>query len=310
MSQISNTTRRLKALGDETRLRILHLLGLGELSVTDLMEVLNLGQSRTSTHLNLLKEVGLVRDRRAGRRSYYSLAAGEADVLLKEVLAHNQDSPELIADRAGFEALQRRQQEETRSYFDRVAATFGEQALPGRTWEGLARGILRLLPRARYLDLGVGDGLLTLMLAEVAESVTAVDLSREMLSQLRARAKRRGITNVETVEAPIEDLPLPEDSFDVVVLSQALHHADKPSKALQEARRVLKPHGRILVLDLLAHGEEWVRDQLHDRHLGFTEAALEDLLTSAGFTDVAVDRAARDPQPPHFMTLLATGTLA
>jgi ubiquinone/menaquinone biosynthesis C-methylase UbiE/DNA-binding transcriptional ArsR family regulator len=310
MSHIATTTRRLKALGDETRLRILHLLDLGELSVSDLMEVLNLGQSRASTHLNLLKEVGLVRDRRAGRRSFYSLAGGDSDALLRGVLAQHQDSPELATDRAGFEALQRRQQQETRSYFDRVAATFGEQALPGRTWEGLARGILRLLPPARYLDLGVGDGLLTLMLAEVAESVTAVDVSPEMLSQLRARAKRRGIRNVETVEAPIEDLPLPDGSFDVVVLSQALHHADRPSRALTEARRVLRPHGRLLVLDLLAHGEEWVRDQLHDRHLGFTETALEDLILGAGFKDVAVERAARDPQPPHFMTLLATGTLA
>ncbi len=310
MSHLTTLTRRLKALGDETRLRILHLLGLGELSVSDLMEILNLGQSRTSTHLNLLKEVGLVKDRRAGRRSFYSLAAGEAEALLTEVLADHEASTELIADSAGFEALQRRRRDEAKSYFDRVAATFGEQALPGRTWEGLARGILRLLPRARYADLGVGDGLLTLMLAEVAESVTAVDVSGEMLSQLRARAKRRGIHNVETVEGAIEKLPLPSDAFDVVVLSQALHHADTPSMALHEALRVLVPGGRILVLDLLAHGEEWARERLLDRHLGFTEAALEDLLESAGFSEVSVERAARDPQPPHFMTLLAMGTKA
>jgi len=308
MQPLAGTTRRLKALGDETRLRILHLLSLGELSVSDLMEVLNLGQSRTSTHLNLLKEVGLVKDRKAGRRSYYSLAAGGD--LLGQVLDEHEGDPELAADRAGFEALQRRRQEESKSYFDRVAATFGEQGLPGRTWEGFARGTLRLLPRARYVDLGVGDGLMTLLLAEVAESVTAVDLSAEMLSQLRARATRRGIENVETVEGPIEDLPLPAASFDVAVLSQALHHADSPEKALREAHRVLAPGGRVLVLDLLAHGEEWVREQLHDRHLGFTEAALEELLLGAGFDPVSVERAARDPQPPHFMTLLATGTKA
>ena len=176
-----DATRVLKALADETRLRILHMLQQGELSVSDLMEVLNLGQSRTSTHLTMLKEVGLVTDRRAGRRNFYSLKPGPSLPLLEEVLADHTDSAEFASDLAGWEALQRRRREEDRSYFDRVAATFGEQVLPGRTWEGLARSVLRLAPKARYADLGIGDGLLTLMLAEVAESVTAVDHSSEML---------------------------------------------------------------------------------------------------------------------------------
>lgn len=307
---LSSTSRLLKALGDETRLRILHLLRLGELSVSDLMEILNLGQSRTSTHLTLLREVGLVHDRRAGRRCFYSIQPGPASELLEQVLADPERVPELAADHAGFEALQRRRREQSRAYFDRVAATFGEQVLPGRTWEGLARAILRLAPRARYADLGIGDGLLTLMLAEVAESVTAVDISPEMLTQMRLRASRKGITNIETVEGEIEDLPLPDSSFEVVVLSQALHHAQVPAKALAEAQRVLVPGGRVLVLDLLAHGEDWVRERLQDRHLGFTEAQLEELCREAGFQDVAVERAARDPQPPHFMTLVATGAKA
>ena len=304
---ILGTTRVLKALADETRLRILHLLQQGELSVSDLMEVLNLGQSRTSTHLTLLKEVDLVTDRRAGRRNFYSLKPGPSLSLLEEVLADHADSAEFESDLAGWEALQRRRREEDRSYFDRVAATFGEQVLPGRTWEGLARSILRLAPKARYADLGIGDGLLTLMLAEVAESVTAVDLSSEMLDALNQRASRRGIKNIETVEGEIEDLPLEDGSFDVVVLSQALHHARVPAAALKEAHRITRPGGRVLVIDLLAHTEEWVRDKLQDRHLGFTESSLEHLLTRAGFADVRVDRAARDPKPPHFMTLIATG---
>jgi ArsR family transcriptional regulator len=301
------TTRVLKALADETRLRILHLLQQGELSVSDLMEVLNLGQSRTSTHLTLLKEVELVSDRRAGRHNFYSLKSGPSLSLLEEVLADHTDSAEFSSDLAGWEALQRRRREEDRSYFDRVAATFGEQVLPGRTWEGLARSLLRLAPRQRYADLGIGDGMLTLMLAEVAESVTAVDLSCEMLTALNQRARRRGIKNIETVEGEIEDLPLEDGSFDVVVLSQALHHARVPAVALQEAHRITRPGGRVLVIDLLAHTEEWVREKLQDRHLGFTESALENMLGNAGFEEVRVERAARDPKPPHFMTLIATG---
>src|SRR5690349_20897092 len=228
MIGLTGTSRLLKALADESLLRILHLVAHEELSGTDLMEILNMGQSRISTHLALLKEVGLVVDRRHGRRSLFSIAPGPAAGLWEDILEENRSSPELEADLAGLEALRERRKLESRSYFDRVAAAFGEQILPGRTWEGLARALVQLAPRGRYADLGIGDGMLTLMLSEVASSITAVDLSPEMLSQLRARATKQGITNIETVEGEIEDLPLPDASFDVAVLSQALHHARKP----------------------------------------------------------------------------------
>lgn len=307
MIGLTGTSRLLKALADENRLRLLHLLAQEDLSGTELMEILNVGQSRVSTHLNLLKEVGLVVDRRHGRKSLYSLAPGPASALWDKVLSENATSPEFQADLAGLEALRERRKQESRSYFDRVAAAFGEQILPGRTWEGLARALLQLAPRGRFVDLGVGDGLVTLMLSEVASSVTAVDISSEMLEQLRQRAARKGIANIETVEADIEDLPLADASYDVVVMSQALHHARSPEKALREARRILVPGGRLLVLDLLAHTEEWVRDQLQHLHLGFTEQALGELVEQAGFERVTLQRAARDPQPPHFMTLVASG---
>lgn len=307
MIGLPGASRLLKALADETRLRILALLAREELACRDLMEILNMGQSRVSTHLNLLKEVGLVSDRRAGRRSLYAILPGAQAELVARVLQESGQAPELEADRAGLEALLRRRRAEARSYFDRVAATFGEEDLPGRTWEGLARGLLRLIPRGRYADLGIGDGLLTMMLAEVATSVTAVDHSPAMLGQLEQRARAKGLTNIELVEGDIDALPLPDLSFDVVVLSQALHHVDVPERALREARRVLVPEGRLLVIDLLAHGEDWVRDKLQHRHLGFTEPELERLCEAAGFEQVAVQRAARDPQPPYFMTLVATG---
>ena len=308
MMLLSASSRRLKALADETRLRILHLLRIEELACSDLMEVLNMGQSRVSTHLTLLKEVGLVGDRRAGRRHLYSLSPGPGAELVERVLREAGEAPELANDAAGLEALRERRRADSRAYFDRVAASFGEQILPGRTWEGLARALLRLSPRARYVDVGVGDGLLTLMLAEVAEAVTAVDISPEMLRQLAQRAERAGLYNLTPVEGELEDLPLPDASFDVAVLSQALHHADDPARALAEARRVLVDGGRVLVIDLLAHTEKWVREKLQHRHLGFGEQQLERLLTGAGLRDVSVQRAARDPQPPHLMTLVATGT--
>ncbi len=306
MIGLTGTSRLLKALADESRLRILHLLAQEELSGTDLMEVLNMGQSRVSTHLSLLKEVGLVTDRRAGRRSYYSLLPGPAAGFWDNVFLENRAAPEFQADLEGLEALRQRRRDETRSYFDRVAASFGEQHLPGRTWEGLARALLQLAPHGRYCDLGIGDGMLTMMLAEVAETVTAVDVSSEMLSQLLSRAKAKGIDNIETVEGDIEDLPVPDASHDVCVMSQALHHARSPLTALTEAFRILVPGGRLIVIDLLAHSEEWVRDKHQHLHLGFTERALEELCGEAGFRKHKVFRAARDPEPPHFMTIVAT----
>ncbi|MEX1024549.1 MAG: metalloregulator ArsR/SmtB family transcription factor [Planctomycetota bacterium] len=308
MIGLVGTSRLLKALGDENRMRILHLLAQEELSGTDLMEILNLGQSRVSTHLALLREVGVVVDRRAGRKTFFSIAPGSAARLWSEVLAENATAPEFQADLAGLTTLRERRRSEKRAYFDRVAASFGEELLPGRTWEGLARALVQLAPRARYADLGIGDGLLTLMLAEVARSVTAVDLSEEMLTQLEKHAHQRGFDNIETVRAEIEDLPLGDASHDVVVLSQALHHVESVARALAEAHRLLVPGGRLLVIDLLAHNEDWVRERLQHVHLGFTEADLEASIAGAGFRNVDVRRAARDPQPPHFMTLTASAT--
>jgi ubiquinone/menaquinone biosynthesis C-methylase UbiE len=306
MIGLNGTSRLLRALADETRMRILFLLAQEELSGTDLMEILNMGQSRISTHLALLKEVGLVQDRKAGRRTFFSIAPGPATGFWQGVQEENAQAPEFAADAAGLRVLKERQRGERRAYFDRVAASFGDELLPGRTWEGLARAVIQLAPRARYADLGIGDGLLTLMLAEVATQVTAVDLSAEMLGQLATRAKSKGITNIEYVEGDIEDLPLADASHDVVVASQALHHARAPGRCLAEARRILVRGGRLLVIDLLAHTEEWVREKLEHVHLGFTEQALEKLALEAGFEKVRVARAARDPQPPHFMTLVAT----
>ena len=307
MSELAATSRLLKAVGDESRLRLLHLLCREELSVGDLTEILNLAQSRVSTHLMLLKEVGLVVDRRAGRRTYYSITAAARSGVAAQALEQGTGSNEFQADLAGLDVLLHRRREETRSYFDRVAATFGEQILPGRTWEGLARALLTLVPRRRYVDVGIGDGLMTLMLAQVAERVTAVDISPRMLEQLSVRAKAAGLDNIDLVEGELERLPLPDASFDVAVLAQALHHAEQPLCALEEAHRVLAPGGKILVIDLLAHGEEWVREKLQHNQLGFTEANLQELLRVAGFEFVSVVRAARDPHPPHFMTLVATG---
>ncbi|MDF1799556.1 MAG: metalloregulator ArsR/SmtB family transcription factor [Planctomycetota bacterium] len=306
--QLNTTSRLLKALADETRMRILHLLAQDELSASDLMEILNMGQSRVSTHLALLKEVGLVTDHRAGRRSLYNLYAGPGTPLWEKIFSENKRAPEFMADLAGLRTLRNKRRENAKVYFDRVAASFGEEELPGRTWEGLARALMMLAPSQRYLDLGIGDGQLTLMLAQAAREVTAVDISPKMLAQLDRRAKDLGLDNITLLEADIEDLPLPDGGMDIAVMSQALHHTHSPARCLAEAHRLLAHGGRLLVIDLLAHSEEWVREKLAHEQLGFTEEQLQQLMEEAGFKNIRVERAARDAKPPHFMTLIAIGT--
>lgn len=306
MLALDGTSKLLKILGDATRLRILHLLDEEELSGTDLVEILNMAQSRIATHLSVLRKRALVTQRRDGRRTLYSLGQGSHADLLRRVLDEAKSAQEFEVDTRALHALRVRRLEKTRSYFDRVAATFAEQILPGRTWEGLARALLMLAPKGRYVDLGVGDGLLTLMLAQVADSVTAVDLSSEMLEKLEERAKAQNVNNIEYLRGEIEKVPLPDAHADVVVMSQALHHADVPDASLRESLRILRPGGRILVIDLLQHAETWVREKLQHRHLGFSQQELESLLTTTGFANVSVQSAARDPHPPHFVTLVAS----
>ena len=198
--RLEETTRTLRALGDETRLRMLALLEREELSVSELQEALNMGQSRISTQLTQLREAGLVQDRRSGRRNFYQLTTGRPVDFLDSVLDPHRKSEEFQRDQEGLKAVLARRREDSRSYFDRVAAAFGEQVLPGRTWEGLSRAILRLAPRGNYADLGIGDGLLTLMLAQVAPVMQAArgpymrameDWSRcKLLKTTRASARR------------------------------------------------------------------------------------------------------------------------
>ena len=245
-----------------------------------------MGQSRVSTHLALLKEVGLVVDRRAGRRTLYSIAARTRGGAVGAGRSReNRSSPEFEADLAGLRGAARRGGARSARL---LRPRRGElrRAAPARPHVGgtRARASLQLAPRGRYADLGIGDGLLTLMLAEVADAVTAVDISPRDARAARRRARAaQGIANVETVEGEIEDLPLPDASHDVVVMSQALHHArDRRSARCSRRARILVPGGRLLVIDLLAHTEDWVREQLEHGTSASPRALLEQLLCASG----------------------------
>jgi len=295
-----------RLLGDEVRLRILRILARERLNVSELTAVLGLAQSGVSRHLGLLKESGLVEERREGGYTFYRAAPanGLAPVwdLLGRQFADAADDPALKADDARLKEVLRVRKESFATHGDG-----DRQLVPGRSWAAWARALGMLLPPWTVADLGCGDGYLALEAARFARQVIAVDRSRDVLDRARALAERRAIRNVEWRRGELEAVPIENESVDLVVFSQALHHAAEPSTALAEAARVLVPGGRLLVLDLRRHGEAWVQERLGDRWLGFDDDELEQLVVGAGFADVRVRVGAKLTGDP-FAVLLAAGT--
>ncbi|MCA9323298.1 MAG: metalloregulator ArsR/SmtB family transcription factor [Planctomycetes bacterium] len=299
-------SRTLRVLGDETRLRIVELLATEELTVTELASVLALPQPRVSAHVGQLKEVLPFTERRAGRRSYLGLdlAAPRLVGLMNWIRAEGAESGLREADRV---ALRRVLAERDRSRGPKETAGLGSDELPGRSWEGFARALLTLVPPLRVADVGVGEGDMTLLFARFARQVVAVDLDPAALEGLQLKARRSGLTNLECRKGSIEALPLPNDAFDLVVLSQLLHLLDDPGPGLRECARVLAPGGRLLVFELARHAETWVQDRFQHRRLGFQADALSALLRDVGLERVTTSPVSRGRRSPHFVTLLATG---
>jgi SAM-dependent methyltransferase len=302
-----------RLLGDEARLRLLRVLSRERLNVTELTGVLGLAQSGVSRHLGMLKEAGLVAEERDGGFTYYRAAVLDgADAPLTAIL---QAQFEASAADASVRADEARLQEVLRLRKENFDAHAGpdtrdaRQLVPGRSWAAWSRALGLLMPRLKVADLGCGEGYLTIEAARWAARVIAVDRSETVLTRARALARRRRVSNVIWKKGELEKLPMKDASVDVAMLSQALHHAHDPARAVAEAARVTAPGGRVLLLDLRAHGEEWVRAKLGDRRLGFADEELRRMLTAAGLVDVKVGVGARKAGDP-FTVLIAAGTRA
>ena len=301
-----------RLLGDEGRLRLLRVLARQRLNVTELTGVLGLAQSGISRHLGLLKDAGLVEEERDGGFSYYQLApalraAGDSPLraMLDRQFAASADDPMLRADDARLHEVLRVRKENFEGHAGPDTRD-ARQLVPGRSWAAWSRALGMLLPPLRVADLGCGEGYLTVEAARWASRVIAVDRSDAVLRRARGLAERRHVTNVTWKRGELEHLPIADHQVDVAMLSQALHHAQEPARAVAEAARITAPGGRVVVLDLRTHHETWVRSKLGDRVLGFADAELKRLLTSAGLRDVRVAVGARKTGDP-FTVLLASG---
>jgi ubiquinone/menaquinone biosynthesis C-methylase UbiE/DNA-binding HxlR family transcriptional regulator len=307
---MASILKSLRLLADPNRVRIVLLLEREELSVAELQEILAMGQSTISTHLSQLKQAGIVEDRRTGKNILYRLKAfgnGTQRQVL-EVLRHAvKEIPEAGEDREALRLALRRRQDRVRSYFDELAGKFGRQYVPGRSWQGLAETFLLLMPPLVIADLGAGEGTVSQLLARRAKKVIAVDNSEKMAEFGLSLARSHGVKNLEYRLGDLEELPIRKGEVDVAFFSQSLHHAQHPARALAEAFRILKPGGRVIILDLLKHHFEEARALYADVWLGFSEVELRRMLGDAGFRNVSTALVHREVEAPHFETVLAAG---
>ncbi len=306
---MASLLKSLKLIADPTRIRVLGLLRRQELTVAELQEILGMGQSRISTQLSQLRGAGLVGDRRVGKNIHYGVVAGAGSGAVWELVEQAvAELPESAADRAALALVLRKRSDKARAYFDQLAGKFGRTYVPGRSWKALSEALIRLMEPRVIADLGAGEGTLSQLLAQRAERVIAVDNSPRMVEFGAALARENGVRNLEYRLGDLEAPPIGDTSVDLVVFSQALHHAQQPRQAMAEAARILRPGGRVVVLDLLRHDFEQARELYADVWLGFSEAEMEASLASAGFRDIFTAVVDREPEPPHFQTLLAIGT--
>ncbi len=305
---MSSTLQSLRALSDPTRLRIVALLEKDELSVNELQEITRMGQSRISTHLGLLQDSELVESRREGKRTFYrlnQLADAGAREFIQLAIRGAKELSDHDGDQINLKRVINRRSEQAQIYFNQIAGRFDRVYGPGRSWQAFGHLLLRILPPLVVADLGAGEGLLSELLARKCKKVIAVDNSEKIVEFGAAKAKKNNLKNLEFRLGDLQSPPIDPGSVDLVILSQALHHAEEPAKTLAAAHKILKSNGQILILDLLKHNFERARDLYGDRWLGFPESDLHRWLEGAGFRKIEISIVAREEQPPHFETILA-----
>ena len=300
--------KALRLLSEPSRVRILRLLQREELSVAELQEILGMGQSGISMHLSQLRGAGFVEMRRSGQKSLYRMTSpAGAEILLSEVVRESaRELPEAPHDDRGLELVVAGRKDTLRHYFDELAGRFGRNYVPGRSWKALCEVLIRLLPPDLVIaDIGAGEATLSLLLAQRARQVIAVDASGKMVEYGQTVARGSSVVNFDYRQGDFESLPIADNAVNVALMHQVLHHAMHPPAALVEARRILAPGGRLVILDLLCHDVEAAREMYADQWLGFSRVEMMEMLEAAGFTAIDVSVVDRDQQPPHFESLMA-----
>jgi ubiquinone/menaquinone biosynthesis C-methylase UbiE/DNA-binding transcriptional ArsR family regulator len=282
----------LKAAGEETRLRIVALLSEAELTVSDLTDILRQSQPRISRHLKLLAEAGLVERFREGSWAFFRLGerGGSASLARDLVARLDPDDPTIARDRERLASVRAARAAAAQKYFARHAAEWDRIRKLHVADEAVEEAISAALADKSFrslLDLGTGTGRMLELFGPSIERGLGLDMSLDMLSLARTRLDRAGLRHCSVRQGDIYDLALPKDSFDVVIIHQVLHFLDDGARAIAEAARVLRPSGRLLVVDFAPHDLEFLRDEHAHRRLGFPPEAVSGWLAAAGLDVVA-----------------------
>ena len=290
----------LKAAGEETRLRVLALLGEAELTVSDLTDILRQSQPRISRHLKLLVEAGLVERFREGTWAFFRLAehGGGADVARALIERLNPGDQTIARDRERLSSVRQARATAAQAYFRAHAAEWDrirKLHVADEAVEDAIRAALSDKPFRSLLDLGTGTGRMLEMFGPDIDRGLGLDLSLDMLLLARDRLERAGLRNCSVRQGDIYDLPLANDSFDVVIVHQVLHFLDDGARAIREAARVLRPGGRLLVVDFAPHEQEFLREQFAHRRLGFAPDTVMQWITASGLDPVMHKSLAPEP---------------
>ena len=290
----------LKAAGEETRLRVLALLAEAELTVSDLTDILRQSQPRISRHLKLLVEAGLVERFREGTWAFFRLAehGGGADVARALIERLNPGDQTIARDRERLSSVRQTRAAAAQAYFRAHAAEWDrirKLHVADEAVEDAIRTALSDKPFRSLLDLGTGTGRMLEMFGPDIERGLGLDLSLDMLLLARDRLERAGLRNCSVRQGDIYDLPLANGSFDVVILHQVLHFLDDGARAIREAARVLRPGGRLLVVDFAPHEQEFLREQFAHRRLGFAPDTVTQWITASGLDPVMHKSLAPEP---------------
>ena len=278
--------RTLKALADPLRLRVLAAVAEEELTVGEVQEVVDSVQSSVSRNLAILRAAGFVQDRKEGTSVYFSARPNmpePAGELFKSLQSRLAEIPEVKRDRARLEECRRRRLRKSESYFESLAGDW--ERIRKSYFDDRVTGlsIEKLLPRDLTLaDVGCGTGSLTFELARFARKVIGVDLSREMLRRARAIAKERKLGNVEFRQGDALEVPLPSRSVDAAFCVMVLHFVPDPARAIANLCRITRLGGPIILVDLVQHKQDWMREQMAHQWLGFDQPAIERWFCQAG----------------------------
>ncbi|MGE0210175.1 MAG: ArsR/SmtB family transcription factor [Parvibaculaceae bacterium] len=285
----------LRAVGEPTRLRLLNVLSQGEFNVSELTQILGQSQPRVSRHLKLMAEAGLLDRHKEGSWVLFRRRAGSPSGALAGAIVGllEQENPVLERDRARLKEVLEARKEAAMAYFranaadwDRIRSLHVAEAEVEAAMQRLAGSG----PFGFYLDLGTGTGRLLELFAPFSANATGIDQSREMLSLARAKLDAEGLTRVQVRQGDILALPYAAGTADLVTIHQVLHYLDDPGRALQEAARVLKVGGRLLIADFAPHELEFLRDSHAHRRLGISDEAMAAWLSRAGLVSSRKER--------------------